>query len=364
MVADGGRLCDNNANPTTGTDMKKTLFALCSLSLVIAGGCSGEKKTVDAPQNRPSIGVAIPAADHGWTAGVGWWAEKWQKEHPEVDWQYQRAADIKTQADQVEAMLTKGVDALVLQPLDSDGLIPIVKRAREQGVYVVTVDRGLRDSSADLYIAGNNATFGSKAAEFIAEKLGGKGKIVILRGISCIVDTERFDGAKAVFNKFPDIEILGDQPGEWNREKAHTVMQDFLTKFDHIDAVWAADDDMAIGAEQAIREAGRQDEMWIVGGACMKEIVKRIMEKDPVYPANVTYPPEMIAAGMGFAIAQTTGVKDGAEIAKLLPPQLGIGGDQATKALDESEKQVDFILETRLVTPENAKDFYFPESPF
>ena len=344
--------------------MKKTVFALCSLSLVIAGGCSGEKKTVDAPQNRPTIGVAIPAADHGWTAGVGWWAEKWQKEHPEINWQYQRAADIKTQADQVEAMLTKGVDALVLQPLDSDGLIPIVKRAREQGVYVVTVDRGLRDSSADLYLAGNNGTFGSEAAKFMAEKLGGKGKIVILRGISCIVDTERFEGAKAVFDQYPEIEILGNQPGEWNREKAHTVMQDFLTKFDHIDAVWAADDDMALGAEQAIREAGRQDEMWIIGGACMKEIVKRIMEKDPVYPANVTYPPEMIAAGMGFAIAKTLGVTDAAEAAKFLPPQLGIGAEQAEKALAEGDKQIDFILETRLVTPENAKDFYFPESPF
>ncbi len=341
--------------------MKKTALALCALSLVLVSGCSKSS----APEKKGlSIGVAIPAADHGWTAGVGWWAEQMQKDHPEIDWQYQRAADIKTQADQVEAMLTKGVDALVLQPLDSDGLIPVVKRAREQGVYVVTVDRGLRDSGADLYLAGNNGTFGSEAAKFMAEKLGGKGKIVILRGISCIVDTERFEGAKAVFDQYPEIEILGNQPGEWNREKSHAVMQDFLTKFDHIDAVWAADDDMALGAEQAIREAGRQDEMWIIGGACMKEIVKRISEKDPMYPANVTYPPEMIAAGMGFAIAKTSGVADAAEAAKLLPAQLGIGAEQAAKALAESDKQIDFILETRLVTPEQAAAFYFPESPF
>ena len=260
-------------------------------------------------------------------------------------------------------MLAKGVDALVLQPVDSDSLIQTVRRARDQGVYVVTVDRGLRDSSADLYVAGNNATFGSKAAEFMAEKLGGKGKIVILRGISCIVDTERFDGAKAVFDKFPEIQILGDQPGNWNREKAHDVMQDFLTKFDHIDAVWAADDDMALGAEQAIREAGRQDEMWIVGGACMKEIVKRIMDGDAMYPVNVTYPPEMIAAGMGLAAARVTGAK-GDAIAALLPPQLGIDPAAAAAALQSTGKQADFILETKVVTPENAKDFYFPESPF
>lgn len=343
--------------------MKKILLALSALSLVLASGCSKEE-TITASFQK-SIGVAIPAADHGWTAGVGWWAEETIKAHPEIDWQYQRAADIKTQADQVEAMLVKGVDALVLQPIDSDGLIPLVKRAREQGVYVVTVDRGLRDASADLYIAGNNATFGSEAAKFMAEKLGGKGKIVILRGISCIVDTERFDGAMSVFKQYPEIEILGNQPGEWNREKSHAVMQDFLTKFDHIDAVWAADDDMALGAEQAIREAGRQDEMWIIGGACMKDIVKRIMERDPLYPANVTYPPEMIAAGMGFAIAEVSGAKTGEDIAKLLPPQLGISPEAVQPVMDrDAKKQKDFILETRLVTPENAKDFYFPESPF
>lgn len=342
--------------------MKRSIFLACSL-LVLAVGC-GRDASSGAAARKPVIGVAIPAADHGWTAGVGWWAEKAAADHPQASWLCQRAADIKTQADQVEAMLAKGVDALVLQPIDSDGLIPVVRRAREQGVYVVTVDRGLRDSSADLYIAGDNAAFGSKAAEFMAEKLGGKGRIVILRGISCIVDTERFDGAKAVFDKFPGIEILGDQPGNWNREKAHDVMQDFLTKFDHIDAVWAADDDMAIGAEQAIREAGRQDEMWIVGGACMKDIVKRILDKDPMYPANVTYPPEMIAAGMGFALARVTGV-EGDGVAALLPAQLGVDPGQAAKAVaGPVGQQRDFLLETRLVTPANAADFYFPDSPF
>lgn len=343
--------------------MKKIVSVACASVLSLLAGC-GSERTDSRSLAKPSVGVAIPAADHGWTAGVGWWAEKMQKDNPQIDWQYQRAADIKTQADQVEAMLTRGVDALVLQPIDSDGLIPLVKRAREQGIYVVTVDRGLRDSSADLYIAGNNTTFGSEAAKFMVKKLGGKGKIVILRGVSCIVDSERFDGAKAVFDQAPEIEILGNQPGEWNREKSHTVMQDFLTKFEKIDAVWAADDDMALGAEQAIREAGREGEMWIMGGACMKDIVKRIMEKDALYPANVTYPPEMIAAGMGFAVAKITGVTEADAIAKLLPPQLGIRGEDAAAALKDGEKQVDFILETRLVTPENAADFYFPESPF
>ena len=343
--------------------MKATLPLLVSASLLLAAGCGARKEASPDAARKPVIGIAIPAADHGWTAGVGWWAEKAAADHPEASWLCQRAADIKTQADQVEAMLAKGVDALVLQPIDSDGLIPVVRRAREQGVYVVTVDRGLRDAGADLYIAGNNATFGSKAAEFMAEKLGGKGRIVILRGVSCIVDTERFDGAKAVFDRHPGIEVLGDQPGNWNREKSHDVMQDFLTKFDHIDAVWAADDDMALGAEQAIREAGRQDEMWIVGGACMKDIVKRILDRDPMYPANVTYPPEMIAAGMGFALARATGAQ-GDAVAALLPAQLGISPAAAAEAVLPSDRQRDFILETKLVTPENARDFYFPESPF
>ena len=94
----------------------------------------------------------------------------------------------------------------------------------------------------------------------------------------------------------------------WNQQKALEVMQSYLASYPKIDAVWASDDDMALGAEKAIKEAGRMNQMWILGGAGMKDIVKRVMDKDPIYPADITYPPAMIAAGIDIAVAH---LKDG-----------------------------------------------------
>ena len=84
-------------------------------------------------------------------------------------------------------------------------------------------------------------------------------------------------------------------------------MQSYLASYPKIDAVWASDDDMALGAEKAIKEAGRMNQMWILGGAGMKDIVKRVMDKDPIYPADITYPPAMIAAGIDIAAAHMQG---------------------------------------------------------
>ncbi len=344
--------------------MKSPLLLAAAAALVATASCS--KKAPEASsESVPVIGVSVPAADHGWTAGVGYWAEKTIADNPEgVNWVYQKAADAKTQSDQVEAMLAKGIDTLVILPSDSDSLLPVLRKAKDQGVYIVTVDRGLSDRSADVYVAGDNKAFGRKSLEFIADKLGGKGKIVILEGIPCTVNTERVDGAKEVLAKYPEIEVLGSQPANWNRQEAYKVMQAYLVKFDHIDAVWAADDDMALGVEQAIRESGRGDEMFIMGGAGMKEIVKKVLDKDPLYPADTSYPPSMIAAGIHLGLAAALYGGDETAVAENIPAHLGVRADQLAKEPAADGAQRDVVLDVQLITPENAADFYFPDSAF
>jgi ribose transport system substrate-binding protein len=97
---------------------------------------------------------------------------------------------------------------------------------------------------------------------------------------------------------------------------------------------------MALGAEQALKEAGRKN-VWMLGGAGMKDVVKRVMEKDALFPADVTYPPSMIAMGMHLAAAS---LKDGKskERAQFVPRHI--------------------LLDVDLVTPENASNFYFEDS--
>ena len=236
-----------------------------------------------------------------------------------------------------DMVATRNIDALVVLPFESAPLTAPVQAVADQGIWVTVVDRGLsQEGIEDLYVAGDNPGFGRAAGEYFAENLQEGDNIVVLRGIPTTLDNERGEAFQAAIEG-SGINVLDMQHGNWNRDDAFNVMQDFLSKYDDIDAVWASDDDMAVGVLEAIDQAGRNDEMWVVGGAGMKEIIKRIMDGDPMLPVNVTYPPAQIAT----AIELTA---------------LGLVSPTPVSGR--------FIIGSQLVTPENAEQFYFPDSPF
>lgn len=352
--------------------MKRLFTVLAALSIILAlPGCKkneeGAKPTAQEPQKpaakKLKIGISIPAADHGWAAGVGWWARKKMAEYPDVEWVLATANEPGKQTADIEDMMAQNVDGLVVLATESAPVTPVAEKAHERGIFIVNVDRGFLKPVANIFLEGDNRAFGRKSAEFIAQKLGGKGNIVILRGIPSTVDTDRYEAAIEVFSKSPDIKVLAAQPGMWNQQKSLEVMQSYLSQFSKIDAVWASDDDMALGAEKAIKEAGRQNEMWLFGGGGMKDIVKRVMDKDPLYPADITYPPAMIAAGIDLAVVN---LRDGNEkgIADKIPAHLRVDRNQLQDKPAASKTQRLIKLDVHLVTPENAKEFHFPDSVY
>ncbi len=324
-------------------------LALCSVAfLSIAAGTRPQANTEEAPAvaqpaKKLRIGVSIPAGDHGWTAGIGWWARRATALHPDCDWIVTTAPGPEKQIADIEDMMVKGIDGLVILATESAPLTPVAKKAHEKGIFIVNVDRGFLEPVADIFLEGDNKAFGRKSAEFIAKKLNGKGNVVILSGIPCTVDTDRVQSGLEVFKLHPDIKVLAQQPAMWNRQEALKVMEDMLTKFPKIDAVWAQDDDMALGVIQAIKEAGREKQMWVFPGAGMKEVVKMVMDKDPMIPANITYSPSMIAAGIHMA---HSALRDGKrkEVMEFMPRHL--------------------MIDVELITPENAKQFYFPDAVY
>jgi ribose transport system substrate-binding protein len=303
--------------------------------------------TQSASGKKVTIGISVPAADHGWTAGVIWWAKQAMALYPSIDFLLSPAQNPEKQIADLETMMVKGVDGLVILATESAPLTPTARDAAAKGILVVNVDRGFLEPVADVFIEGDNKAFGRKSAQFIVDELGkrngGKGKVIVLEGIPCTVNTDRVTAALEVFKANPGIEIVGQASGNWNRQKALEVMETLLVKNRKIDVVWASDDDMALGVEQAIKEAGREKEMWILGGAGMKDIIKKVMDKDPMYPADITYPPSMIATGVQLAVGI---LRDGkrADIMKFMPRHL--------------------MIDVDLITPANAKSYYFPESVY
>ena len=326
----------------------KKLWIWAALGMAIAGCNPPAAPTTDPGTSTSSttvakkfkVGVSIPAADHGWTAGIKYWADEAAKAHPDIEWIIEDAKEPGEQIKDLENLQTQGVDAVVVLATESAPITPIAKKLHDAGILIINVDRGFTEPVADVFIEGDNKAFGRKSAEYIVQKLGGKGKVAILEGISSTVNTDRVNAAMAVFRANPGVQVVAQGKGEWNREKAEKVMQTMLVSNPQIDAIWAADDDMALGVENALKSAGREKSTWILGGAGMKDIVKRVMDGDPLYPADITYPPSMIAVGIQTAAGMLRAGKENAK--KYMPKH--------------------FVLDVELITPENAKDFYFPDS--
>ncbi|RID91079.1 ABC transporter substrate-binding protein [Gemmobacter lutimaris] len=319
--------------------MKRRQFFGATAALAMSASLA---TMVVAEDKTYTIGVSIPSATHGFMGGLNWHAQdtikRLETTYPNVKFVLATAGEPGKQVDDIEDMLaTRNIDGLVVLPFESEPLTGPVKAVKDAGKWVTVVDRGLSQPGIeDLYVAGDNTAFGRVAGEYFRANLPSGAKVVILRGIPTTLDNERVDA----FEKAIDgsgIEVLDKQHGNWNRDDAFTVMQDYLSKYPKIDAVWAADDDMALGVMEAIAAAGRSDEMWIVGGAGMKEIIKRIMDGDKQIPVNVTYPPAQISS----AIEMTT-----------------------LHFVSAAPVSGRFIIGSTLVTPENAAQFYFPDSPF
>ncbi len=310
------------------------LIALIALATLVAG--CGESSS------KQRIGISIPSADHGWTGGVVWWAQQAkaaiEKEHPELEVIVSTARDAAEQVDKIENLMAMGIKALVVLPHEPGPLTGICEQAKQKGIYLVVIDRGLIKPIADMTVVGDNPGFGRAAAEAMAAKLGGKGDIVIMEGIPCQVNTDRVNGFRETLAKYPGIRVLESQAANWDTEKGLKLMENFLQKYPKIDGLWTGDDDVLLGALKAYEESGRSDLRCCIGGAGAKTIVKRVLEGDPLVSFDVTYPPRMIEIGARHA------------------------ADVLTGAPRPAEKRL--VIEAETISAANAKDFYFPDSIF
>ncbi|HEY2123669.1 MAG TPA: substrate-binding domain-containing protein, partial [Chthoniobacterales bacterium] len=209
-------------------------------------------------QDTIKIGVSIPSADHGWTGGIDFFAQEAKKRlestYKNVQVIVKTATGASDQANSLEDLVaTQQINALVILPYESAPLTDPVREVKKKGIFVTVVDRALTDNNIqDLYVAGNNPGMGKIAAQYLIERLGGKGNIVVLRGLPTVIDNQRFDTFMSLI-KDTQIKVLDSKYANWNRDDGFKVMQDFLTRFPKIDAVWAQDDDIALGVLDALR---------------------------------------------------------------------------------------------------------------
>ncbi len=311
-------------------------------SLLAAAVVAGSFGGVAIAQDKVTIGVSVPAADHGWTGGVNYFAQqaidRLKTTYPDVEFVFASAPDSPKQIADIEDMVaTRGIDALVILPGDPDAMTSAIKQVKDAGKFVTVVDRQLSINGVEnLYVAGDNPGLGANAAAYFKEAMPDGGNIAILRGLPIPIDQQRFDGFMGGIEG-TNIKVLDDEFANWNRDDGFKVMQDFLTRFPDIKGVWTQDDDTSLGAIEAIKQAGREKDMFVVGGAGMQQIIQAVAAGDTLTPVDVSYSPAMIATAIELTTAHL------------------VSGVQVSGR---------YILDSTLITKDNAAEFLDADSPF
>jgi ribose transport system substrate-binding protein len=311
-------------------------------SLLAAAVVVGSLGGIAVAQDKVVIGVSVPAADHGWTGGVNYFAQqaidRLKVTYPTAEFVFASAADAPKQIADIEDMVaTRGIDALVILPGDPDAMTSAIKQVKDAGKFVTVVDRQLSINGVEnLYVAGDNPGLGANAAAYFKEALPDGGNIVILRGLPIPIDQQRFDGFMAGIEG-TNLKVLDDEFANWNRDDGFKVMQDFLTRFPDIKGVWTQDDDISLGAIEAIKQAGRENDMFVVGGAGMQQIIQAVAAGNKLTPVDVSYSPAMIATAIELTTAHL------------------VSGVQVSGR---------YVLDSTLITKDNAADFLDASSPF
>lgn len=167
--------------------------------------------------------------------------------------------DPNTQLSGIEDFIQQKVDVIIINPTDSDAVVPAVLRANQAKIPVITVDRSASRGTVVCHIASDNVAGGRMAGELIAQLLKGKGQVVELEGIpGTSAARDRGQGFHEAIQKYPGIQVVARQPAGFDRAQGMSVMENILQAQPKIDAVFAHNDEMALGAMTAIEAAGRK----------------------------------------------------------------------------------------------------------
>ncbi|OBR63587.1 D-ribose ABC transporter substrate-binding protein [Paenibacillus oryzae] len=225
--------------------------------------------------------------------------------------------DAAKQASSIEDLIQQKVDVIIINPTDSSAIVPAVQSANAAGIPVITVDRVSDGGTVVSHIASDNKAGGALAAQYIAEKLGGNGNVVELEGIpGSSAARERGAGFNEEIAKTSGIKVSAKQPADFDRAKGLTVMENIIQGSKDIKAVFAHNDEMALGALKALEAAGMSD-VVVVGFDATDDALKEV--SSGALSATVAQKPEE----MGILAVQTAiKVAKGEQVEASIPVDL------------------------------------------
>ncbi|MBV8617280.1 MAG: substrate-binding domain-containing protein [Curvibacter sp.] len=213
--------------------------------------------------------------------------------------------DVSKQIADIEDMVQKKIDILLLNPTDSSGVQSAVKAAKAAGVVVVTVDANAL-GPVDSHVGSKNTEAGRISCEALARSIGGQGDVAILDGIAVLPILERVKGCREALARYPGIKIVSVQNGRQERATALTVTENILQAQRQLKGLFSVNDTGAMGALAAIEASGRDVKLSSVDGA--PEAIKAMQKPGSVLVATAAqFPRDMVRLGLGIALARKWG---------------------------------------------------------
>jgi ribose transport system substrate-binding protein len=315
--------------------MKKVISLLAMLAIIIGlVGCSMDEGSSSKTSGSKSkdgklkVGLSMNTLNNPFFVAVKEGAEAQAKED-KIDLVVTDAQnDPGKQLADVENLLQQNIDVLIIDPADSDAIAEGVKKANDAKIPVFTIDRQSNGGEVITHIGFDALKSGGIAGNFLKDALGGKGNIVEIQGIlGTNVGQFRSKGFNEVVEATPGFKVVARQAANFDRGQAMKVMEDILQANPKIDGVYAANDEMALGALAAIEAAGRLNEITLIG--C-----------DAVDPA-------------------IEAIKGGKLEATIAEPPVFLGKEAVKTALKISKKasvEKEVILDSTLVTSKNVNE--------
>jgi ribose transport system substrate-binding protein len=292
-------------------------------ALILLGSALALVGCSRAPQGKHLIGFSQANLGEPWRVAMNAEVAARAKDFPDLEIVYADAQqDNAKQVADVENFLRQKIELLIISPNEAKPLTPIVQRAYALKIPVIILDREIEGETYTTFIGANNRDIGKAAGEYAASLLGGKGKVVEIKGLPGSTPArDRSDGFREAIAGFPGIVIVHDPVANWLREEAMSQMESALAANPRIDLVYAHNDPMAIGAYLAAKAKGRENEMKFIGidglpgldggrqavadgklaatfvyptgGKEAVEIAEKILHGEPV-PHRITLPTERI----------------------------------------------------------------------
>jgi ribose transport system substrate-binding protein len=234
------------------------LAAVASVGLLGLGLTACGAGDTESKSGKTRIGVTVYDMSSFITAGKEGMDAYANANNIELVWNSANG-DVSTQANQVDSLINQGVNAIIIVPIQADSLGPQVASAKAKNIPLVAVNAALNNKDVAGNVQPDDVAAGAQEMQMMADKLGGKGNIVVLQGpLGQSGEIDRTKGIEQVLAKYPGIKVLAKDTANWKRDEAVNKVKNWISGFGPaIDAVVSENDDMGLGALQALKESGR-----------------------------------------------------------------------------------------------------------